>query len=132
MTNSTITPNDVAVLTAVINAITSKPKTTAELKATKSDTPVVLTRGQVRALKFYNSAKKAEAKAKKRKDKYAAIVWALLGDSNNAVDENGTRVLELGYNLNTTYDKTILTERFPDAEAAARRPAPYAILKSTI
>lgn len=112
--------------------MTNSPATAAKTVAPKTPkAKIVLTPGQVRAVKIFSNAKRAEAAAKARKERYEAVIREALGDvAELGITPEGLAVVEVMHSSNSKYDAETLKTRFPEAAAAAFRSTPYTYLKS--
>lgn len=97
--------------------------------STTATTSVELSAKGVRALKAFVKAKEAEAKAKSAKSKAEAILRAELGEATKATFE-GVAVASVIASVNTSFDRDLMRENFPEAFATCLKTTPYTYIKT--
>jgi hypothetical protein len=81
------------------------------------------------ALDAFNSAKKAEAEAKKAKAAAEVILREALGEATEGL-VNGITAVKVVFSQNTRNDKEALQTAFPEAYEATLVSTPYSYLKA--
>jgi hypothetical protein len=103
--------------------------TSVATKTQTATTSVELTAKGVKALKAFVKAKEAEAKAKALKAKAEAILRAELGEATKATFE-GVAVASVVASVNTSFDRDLMREVYPEAFGACLKTTPYTYIKT--
>lgn len=129
MTNPT--PNTVALALASAANEAEVVKTLDARVAALSAKPVAvkLTKTQLRAVKAFAAAKRAEDKAKKSKSRWEKVIREALGDAVQGITEDGVVAVKVQSSSNSSFDRTVLREAFPEAFEATVRVSEYTFLK---
>lgn len=90
---------------------------------------VELTEAGIKALKAFNKAKATEAKAKATKAKAEAILRAELGEATTATIQ-GVAVASVVASKNTSFDRDLMREVYPEAFEATLKTTEYTYIKT--
>ncbi len=90
---------------------------------------VELTEAGIKALKAFNKAKATEAKAKATKAKAEAILRAELGEATTATIQ-GVAVASVIASKNTSFDRDLMRELYPEAFEATLKTTEYTYIKT--
>lgn len=92
-------------------------------------TAVELSEAGVKALKAFNKAKATEAKAKATRAKAEAVLRAELGSALVATVD-GLTVASVIASKNTSFDRDLMREVFPEAYEATLKTTEYTYIKT--
>lgn len=108
----------------------TQTKTATKAKATaKAVKSIELSEAGVLALAKFNKAKKAEARAKALKAEAQALLEAELGSSTQATVQ-GVVALKVVAGTNTSFDRELMAEVYPEAFEATLRSTSYTYIKT--